>query len=145
MDTGMLWFDDGPQGLKDKVARAVSFYATKYGRTPTRLPGPSGDDRPAPKWGRFRAWSLRETHAILPNHFLVGIEECRRASPNPSEARKARPAEAPERSRGTGRRAGRRPEAGMWPNGAVDGWSSWGWPVRARPSPAISPPGERAW
>src|SRR3972149_3820600 len=35
MDTGMLWFDDGPQVLKDKVARAVSFYATKYGRTPT--------------------------------------------------------------------------------------------------------------
>src|SRR3972149_1605365 len=35
MDTGMLWFDDGPQVLKDKVARAVSFYATKYGRSPT--------------------------------------------------------------------------------------------------------------
>src|SRR4030067_880288 len=35
MDTGMLWFDDGPQALKEKVERAVSFYSTKYGRTPT--------------------------------------------------------------------------------------------------------------
>jgi hypothetical protein len=74
MDTGMLWFDDGPQGLKDKVARAVSFYATKYGRTPTVClvhPATGGGAETAAISGVV----LRETRAILPNHFLVGIEE----------------------------------------------------------------------
>ena len=90
MDTGMLWFDDGPQGLKDKVARAVSFYATKYGRTPTVClvhPSTTAGAEVAAVSGVV----LRETRAILPNHFLVGIEEMPARAANPKAGRKARP------------------------------------------------------
>jgi hypothetical protein len=97
----MLWFDDGPQGLKDKVARAVSFYATKYGRTPTVClvhPATTG----GAEVGAVSGVVLRETRAILPNHFLVGIEEL----PAQAEAKRSRRAgeRSPERSRGMARR-----------------------------------------
>lgn len=99
MDTGMLWFDDGPQGLKDKVARAVSFYATKYGRSPTVcLVHPAtraGADMPS-----LEGVLLRETRSILPNHFLVGIED-RPAVKTQAGARKPRPAARAERGRAT--------------------------------------------
>ena len=98
MDTGMLWFDDGPQGLKDKVARAVSFYATKYGRTPTVcLVHPV--TTAGAEVGTVSGVVLRETHAILPNHFLVGIEEL------PAQAAERNAERSPERSRGTRRKA----------------------------------------
>src|SRR3970282_101319 len=101
MDTGMLWFDDGPQVLKDKVARALSFYATKYGRSPTVClvhPVTTG----GAEVGAISGVVLRETHAILPNHFLVGIEEM----PVGAAKRTRKAAErSPERSRGTRRKA----------------------------------------
>jgi hypothetical protein len=74
MDTGMLWFDDGPQALKDKVERAVTYYGTKYGRTPTLClvhPATMADS----KEGTIAGVLLRSSRAVLPNHFLVGIEE----------------------------------------------------------------------
>jgi hypothetical protein len=74
METGMLWFDDGPQALKEKVARAVSFYATKYGRSPTVClvhPATSQGSEVSAVSGVI----LRETRSILPNHLLVGIED----------------------------------------------------------------------
>ena len=97
MDTGMLWFDDGPQVLKDKVARAVSFYATKYGRSPTVClvhPVTTG----GAEVGAISGVVLRETHAILPNHFLVGIEEQPAQVAEKQRARKARPA-TPDRKK----------------------------------------------
>jgi hypothetical protein len=101
----MLWFDDGPQGLKDKVARAVSFYATKYGRTPTVcLVHPvttGGAEVPA-----VSGVVLRETRAILPNHFLVGIEELPVRAAEPKRSRKGA-----ERNRDQSRGAARRKAA----------------------------------
>lgn len=103
MDTGMLWFDDGPQGLKDKVARAVSFYATKYGRSPTVcLVHPA--TRAGAEIPSVEGVLLRETHSILPNHFLVGIEDRPAIQAEAKRGRKARPAASPERSRGTAAR-----------------------------------------
>jgi hypothetical protein len=93
MDTGMLWFDDGPQGLNDKVARAVSFYATKYGRTPTVcLVHPS--TTAGAELAAVSGVVLRETRAILPNHFLVGIEEMPARAMLGKAARKPRPTPA---------------------------------------------------
>jgi len=70
----MLWFDDGPQALKDKVERAVSFYGNKYGRTPTLClvhPATLADG----KEGVVAGVTLRSSRTVLPNHFFVGIEE----------------------------------------------------------------------
>jgi hypothetical protein len=78
MDTGMLWFDDGPQALKEKVERAVSFYSTKYGRTPTLClvhPATLADG----KEGRVGDVTLQSSRSVLPNHLLVGIDD--RAAP----------------------------------------------------------------
>jgi hypothetical protein len=78
----MLWFDDGPQALKEKVERAVSFYSTKYGRTPTLClvhPATLADG----KEGRVGDVTLQSSRSVLPNHLLVGIDD--RAAP----ARKA--------------------------------------------------------
>src|SRR4030067_1024724 len=74
MDTGMLWFDDGPQALKEKVERAVSFYSTKYGRTPTLClvhPATLADG----KEGRLGDVTLRSSRGGLPNLRLVGIDD----------------------------------------------------------------------
>src|SRR3990172_4632127 len=109
MDTGMLWFDDGPQGLKDKVARAVSFYATKYGRTPTVClvhPATTGGT----EIGAVSGVVLRETHAILPNHFLVGIEELPASAAAPKRSRKASETQ-PRAERGGSRSSVRRKAA----------------------------------
>ncbi|HET7010766.1 MAG TPA: hypothetical protein VFI11_08330 [Anaerolineales bacterium] len=86
MDTGMLWFDDGPQALKDKVERAVSFYATKYGRSPTMClvhPATLADG----KEGHLAGVTLQTSRSILPNHFLVGVEERRVVAPKSSRSR----------------------------------------------------------
>jgi hypothetical protein len=94
----MLWFDDGPQGLKDKVARAVSFYATKYGRTPTVcLVHPV--TTAGAEVGAVSGVVLRETHAILPNHFLVGIEEMPAQAVEKQRGRKPRPTPAAARKK----------------------------------------------
>jgi hypothetical protein len=70
----MLWFDDGPQALKDKVERAVSFYSTKYGRSPTLClvhPATLADG----KEGQLSGVTMRTSRSVLPNHFLVGVDE----------------------------------------------------------------------
>ncbi len=85
MDTGMLWFDDGPQALKDKVERAVTFYGTKYGRTPTLClvhPATLADG----KEGVVAGVTLRSSRSVLPNHFFVGVEE--RAVPAQKDVRR---------------------------------------------------------
>jgi hypothetical protein len=99
----MLWFDDGPQGLKDKVARAVSFYATKYGRSPTVcLVHPA--TRAGAEMPSVDGVLLRETRSILPNHFLVGIEDRPALQAEPRRARKTRPAARSESGRQTAAR-----------------------------------------
>jgi len=87
MDTGMLWFDDGPQALKEKVERAVSFYSTKYGRTPTLClvhPATLADG----KEGRVGDVTLQSSRSVLPNHLLVGIDD-RAAPARKTERRRA--------------------------------------------------------
>lgn len=89
MDTGMLWFDDGPQALKDKVERAVTFYATKYGRTPTLClvhPATLADV----KEGRLSGVTMRSSRSVLPNHFFVGVEERAAAARKDDRARPRR-------------------------------------------------------
>ncbi len=73
MDIGMLWFDDGPGAVKDKVARAGQFYAEKYGRVatvcmvhPNTLRG----------WeGKVGGIEVMAEKAILPDHYWIGVEE----------------------------------------------------------------------
>jgi hypothetical protein len=73
MEIGMLWFDDGPGSVKEKVARAAEFYAAKYGQKATVCmvhPDTLGKVE-----GRVGGVELLSERAILPHHFWIGVEE----------------------------------------------------------------------
>jgi hypothetical protein len=73
MEIGMLWFDDSARPLKDKVLRAVEYYAKKYGRSPTLcLVNPAGlNGGAAPVEGV----QIRGARTVMPNHLWVGVDE----------------------------------------------------------------------
>jgi hypothetical protein len=73
MDIGMLWFDDGPLSLGDKIGRAVAFYTEKYGRAPTLcLVNPTTlNGREATMAGV----EVRKARSVMPDHFWIGVEE----------------------------------------------------------------------
>ncbi len=73
MEIGMLWFDDGPTTLKDKVSQAAAFYEQKFGEKPTHclvnpktLNGGEGD---------VAGVTVRKARNVMPNHYWIGIEE----------------------------------------------------------------------
>ena len=75
----MLWFDDdASRTLAEKVARAVAYYAQKYGRAPTAcyvhpsaLDG-AADFQSAPDRAGV---VVRAARTVPPNHLWVGVEE----------------------------------------------------------------------
>jgi hypothetical protein len=75
MNMGMLWFDDNPgDTITDKVTKAASYYATKYGRKPTicfvnpsMLSGESV--------GKSNGVEIRTSRTILRHHFWLGIQQ----------------------------------------------------------------------
>ena len=73
MEIGMLWFDDGPGSVKEKVARAAEFYAAKYGQKATVCmvhPDTLGKVE-----GRVGGVELLSERSVLPHHFWIGVEE----------------------------------------------------------------------
>lgn len=80
MEIGMLWFDDGPGSVKEKVARAAEFYAAKYGQKATVCmvhPDTLGKVE-----GRVGGVELLSERAILPHHFWIGVEESKSGTPS---------------------------------------------------------------
>ena len=73
METGLLWFDDSPGALSDRVRRAVEYYAQKFGRSPTLcLVNPAmlqKDDR------TVAGIQVRGARTVMPNHFFIGEEQ----------------------------------------------------------------------
>jgi hypothetical protein len=70
----MLWFDDdGARSVEDKVRRAASHYASKYGSAPTLCyVHPSMLDN-----GGLKAdgVEVRTANTVLPHHFWLGQGE----------------------------------------------------------------------
>ena len=73
MEIGMLWHDDGPHSLNDKISRAVAFYTEKYGHKPTLcMVNPdtlNGGER------KLGGVEVRQTRSVLRNHLWIGIDE----------------------------------------------------------------------
>ena len=75
MDMGMLWFYDNPAAtIADKVTKAASYYASKYGRKPTvcfvnpgMLTGESG--------GKTGGVEIRANRTIQRHHFWLGVQQ----------------------------------------------------------------------
>jgi hypothetical protein len=73
MEIGMLWFDDGPNSIQEKVNQAVAFYTDKFGKKPTHcLVNPAtlnGGD------GTISGIEVKSARTVMPDHYWVGIEE----------------------------------------------------------------------
>ena len=74
MEIGMLWYDDTKKELSEKVARAVEFYKSKYGATPTLcFVNPSMlKEAELTESGGVQ---VRPARTVLANHFWVGVGE----------------------------------------------------------------------
>lgn len=86
MKVGMLWFDDAPRSLTEKIERAAKHYQSKYGATPNVCfahPRMFEEKQaevvvkvPALKQGKApEAITLKQARTILPNHFWLGVSE----------------------------------------------------------------------
>ncbi len=75
MDIGMLWFDDNPAAnIAEKVTKAASYYAAKYGCRPTICfvhPGTLSND---PK-SNIGGIEIKASRTILRHHFWLGIQQ----------------------------------------------------------------------
>jgi len=76
---GMLWFDNSESELAVKIERAAEYYREKYGKRPNLCfvhPSMEPPDR------RVDGIEVRGTRAVMPNHFLVGVEQVQVAYEN---------------------------------------------------------------
>lgn len=88
MEIGMLWFDDGPKPLQEKVAQAVAFYEDKFGNSPTHcLVHPStlnGGE------GLVGSVQVRKARNVMPNHYWIGVDDKPEKSRSSSSKKKSK-------------------------------------------------------
>lgn len=73
MEIGMLWYDDSPLALKDRLEKAADYYTGKYGRKPNLcLVNPNmltADEV------RFNGVLVRRGRSVMPGHFWIGVDD----------------------------------------------------------------------
>ena len=73
MEIGMLWYDDSPLALKDRVKQAASYYSEKYGQKPNLClvhPDMLKSDE-----GKTNGVVIRKGKGVMPGHFWIGVDE----------------------------------------------------------------------
>lgn len=73
MLAGMLWFDDGPEPLPAKVARAAAHYRAKYRERPTLCLVNPADLNGAPR--AVEGVALEADPHVPRGHLLIGVAE----------------------------------------------------------------------
>ena len=73
MDIGMLWYDDGPNSINDRVTRAASYYTEKYGREPNLCF--VNPEMLEAEEGNAKGIVIRKDKGIMPGHFWIGVDE----------------------------------------------------------------------
>ena len=73
MEIGMLWYDNSPTALKDRVKQAAGYYSEKYGRKPN-LCFVHPDMLQADE-GKVNGIVIRKGKQIMPGHFWIGVDE----------------------------------------------------------------------
>jgi hypothetical protein len=73
MDIGMLWYDAGPEALKDRVKRAAEYYADKHGRKPNLCM--VNPDMIEGKEDKFNGIVVRSKRGVMPGHLWIGVDE----------------------------------------------------------------------
>jgi hypothetical protein len=80
MKTGMLWFDNSPRSIKEKVQAAADYYLEKYGQAPTLcFVNPS---TLAGKTDPSNGVEVREATTVMPDHFWIGVDQKSSAKSN---------------------------------------------------------------
>ena len=94
MTSFMLWFDNKPAPLAEKVHRAADYHAKKYGKRPNlclvhpaMMAGPPATKVASPQMPAMTSGNLggddlevegitiRTWRAVLPNHLWIGVDE----------------------------------------------------------------------
>ncbi|MEK6587497.1 MAG: hypothetical protein AABY97_01480 [Chloroflexota bacterium] len=73
MEIGMLWYDDSPLALKDRLEKAADYYTGKYGRKPNLClvnPNMLTEDEV-----RFNGVLVRRGRSVMPGHFWIGVDD----------------------------------------------------------------------
>lgn len=72
----MMWFDNSPIPLQDKILRAAAYYHTKYNREPNVCKVPISCQVPT-DWKELVINGIRIVldSTVLANHFYIGQEE----------------------------------------------------------------------
>lgn len=72
MNVGMLWFDDDSSTtLAEKIVRASSYYADKYGKPPNHcFLRTQGSDE-----FNLDGIAIETSSAVLPDHFWLGVKD----------------------------------------------------------------------
>lgn len=97
MEIGMLWYDDDPKRtLEEKIARAVNFYRTKYGRDANTCyvhPSLLGDTIPEQTFRQVNVTGVKvkPNGTVIRNHMWLGVEQ---ATPAPNLTNISTPADA---------------------------------------------------
>ncbi len=73
MDIGMLWYDDSPTGLKDRVERAADYYLEKHGRQPNLCF--VHPDMLKTEEDKAKGVVIRKGKGVMPGHFWIGVDE----------------------------------------------------------------------
>ncbi len=78
MEIGMLWFDDGPAKLRERVQRAAEYYTDKYGHKPNLClvhPGMLSGEA-----DKFNGVQVRPAGGLMKGHLWLGVEEAAKAN-----------------------------------------------------------------
>ncbi len=73
MEIGMLWYDDSPTGLKDRVERAADYYLAKHGRQPNLCF--VHPDMLKTEEDKAKGVVIRKGKGVMPGHFWIGVDE----------------------------------------------------------------------
>jgi len=103
MEIGMLWYDDNPVGLKDRVERAAVYYNEKHGQQPNLCF--VHPDMLQTEEGKAKGVVIRKGKGVMPGHFWIGVDESQIMKSGNGKATKAKPAGATQAMTATAKNA----------------------------------------
>jgi len=84
MNIGMLWYDESPLALKERIEKAAGYYAEKYGHKPNLcIVHPSMLEA---EELRVNGVLVRRGPGIRPGHFWLGVDDEPAETPRPARA-----------------------------------------------------------
>ena len=93
MNIGMLWYDESPLALKERIEKAAVYYVEKHGLKPNLcIVHPSMLEA---EELRVNGMLVRRGPGIRPGHFWIGVDDEPAETPHPARvARKRSPAKS---------------------------------------------------